>query len=81
MENEEKKKDNARRQAAYRKRRLKEGSDQRLNVILEQPAKQALDAIAHYYGVTNKSVVERLLLEAYAKLIEQIQIKQELAGS
>jgi len=35
-----KKKDNAKRQAEYRKRHIKEGSDQRLNVIEEALRRQ-----------------------------------------
>lgn len=54
------KKDNAKRQVEYRQRRLKEGSDQRLNVILGLNAKLALERIARHYGVTNKNVLERL---------------------
>ena len=72
-----KKKDNAKRQAEYRKRRLKEGSDQRLNVILDMHAKLALDRMAKHYGVTNKNVLERLLLEAQSQLIRQMDRQQQ----
>jgi len=68
---EEKKKAAARRQAEYRQRRLKDGSDQRLNVILALPARQALDMIAEHYGTTNKDAIERVLLEAQATLAQQ----------
>nr|WP_315430379.1 hypothetical protein [uncultured Albidiferax sp.] len=81
MLDEDKKKDNAKRQAAYRQRRLKEGSDRRLNVILELPAKQALDSIAAHYGVTNKSVVERVLLEAHTKLLQEIKDMEQSKNS
>lgn len=67
-----KKKDNAKRQAEYRKRHIKEGSDQRLNVILGLDAKLALERMAKHFGVTNKNVLERLLLEAQSRLIEDM---------
>lgn len=72
-----KKKDNAKRQAEYRKRHIKEGSDQRLNVILGLDAKRALDRMAKHYSVTNKNVLERLLLEAQSQLIEQMDGQQQ----
>jgi hypothetical protein len=72
-----KKKDNAKRQAEYRKRHIKEGSDQRLNVILGLDAKLALERMAKHYGVTNKNVLERLLLEAQSQLIEQMDGQQQ----
>ena len=61
-----KKKDNAKRQAEYRKRHMKEGSDQRLNVILGLDAKLALERMAKHGGVTNKSLLERVLLRPKA---------------
>ena len=72
-----KKKDNAKRQAEYRQRRLKEGSDQRLNVILDLHAKLALERMAKHYCVTNKNVLERLLLAAQSQLIEQMDAQQQ----
>ena len=64
-----KKKDNAKRQAEYRQRRLKEGSDQRLNVILDLHAKLALERMARHYGVSNKELLERVLLATQSQLI------------
>lgn len=72
-----KKKDNAKRQAEYRKRHIKEGSDQRLNVILGLDAKLALERMAKHYGVTNKNVLERLLLDAQSRLIEDMEDEQQ----
>lgn len=74
---EVKKTDNAKRQAEYRKRRLKEGSDQRLNVILDLHAKLALDRMANHYSVTNKSLLERLLLEAQSQLLTPMDEQQK----
>ncbi len=72
-----KKKDNAKRQAEYRKRHIKEGSDKRLNVILGLDAKLALERMAKHYGVTNKNVLERLLLEAQSRLLEDMEDEQQ----
>jgi DNA-directed RNA polymerase specialized sigma subunit len=72
-----KKKDNAKRQAEYRKRHMKEGSDQRLNVILGLDAKLALERMAKHDGVTNKSLLERVLLEAESRLLEDMDGEQQ----
>ena len=72
-----KKKDNAKRQAEYRKRHMKEGSDQRLNVILGLDAKLALERMAKHDGVTNKSLLERVLLEAQSRLLEDMDGEQQ----
>lgn len=61
---ESQKKDNAKRQAEYRKRHLKEGSAQRLNVILALDAKQALEVLAKRHGLSHKAILERLLIDA-----------------
>jgi hypothetical protein len=72
-----KKKDNAKRQAEYRKRHMKEGSDQRLNVILALDAKLALERMAKHNGVTNKNLLERVLLEAQSRLLEDMDGEQQ----
>ena len=72
-----KKKDNAKRQAEYRKRHMKEGSDQRLNVILGLDAKLALERMAKHDGVTNKSLLERVLLETQSRLLEAMDGEQQ----
>ena len=72
-----KKKDNAKRQAEYRQRHMKEGSDQRLNVILGLDAKLALERMAKHDGVTNKSLLERVLLEAQSRLLEDMDGEQQ----
>ena len=72
-----KKKDNAKRQAEYRQRHMKEGSDQRLNVILGLDAKLALERMAKHDGVTNKRLLERVLLEAQSRLLEDMDGEQQ----
>ena len=74
---ESQKKDNAKRQTEYRQRHIKEGSDQRLNVILGLDAKLALERMAKHAGVTNKSLLERVLLEAQSRLLEAMDGEQQ----
>ena len=70
------KKDNAKRQAEYRKRHLKEGTAQRLNVILSSDSKLALERLANHYGVTNKELLEQVLLEAQSQLLAGMDDEQ-----
>jgi hypothetical protein len=74
---ESQKKDNAKRQAEYRKRHIKEGSDQRLNVILDLKAKQALDRMAKLHRVSNKELLERVLLAAQNQLLADMDGEQQ----
>lgn len=76
---ESQKKANAKRQAEYRKRHIKEGSDQRLNVILDVKAKQALERMAQQAGVSNKELLERVLLAAQSQLIKDMNGEQQTA--
>lgn len=71
------KKANAKRQAEYRKRHIKEGSDQRLNVILDLQAKLALERMAKLHGVSNKELLERVLLEAQSQLLANLNDEQQ----
>ena len=71
------KKANAKRQAEYRKRHLKEGSDQRLNVILDLAAKLALERMAKLHGVSNKELLERVLLETQSQLLANMNDEQQ----
>lgn len=71
------KKANAKRQAEYRKRHIKEGSDQRLNVILDLQAKLALERMAKLQGVSNKELLERVLLEAQSQLLANLNTEQQ----
>lgn len=74
---ESRKKGNAKRQAEYRKRHIKEGSDQRLNVILDLQAKLALERMAKHYGVSNKELLERVLLETQSQLMADMDGEQQ----
>jgi hypothetical protein len=57
---------NAQRQADYRARHLKseDGQLQRLNLMIDLHAKRALERLASCYGVTQKSMLERLIQHA-----------------
>jgi hypothetical protein len=57
---------NAQRQADYRARHLKseDGQLQRLNLMIDLHAKCALERLASCYGVTQKSMLERLIQQA-----------------
>lgn len=57
---------NAQRQADYRVRHLKaeDAQLQRLNLMIDLHAKRALERLASCYGVTQKSMLERLIQQA-----------------
>ena len=59
-------KSNAQRQADYRLRHLKDESAQfeRLSLLVDLHAKRALERLACCYGVTQRAMLERLLLQA-----------------
>lgn len=75
-------KSNAERQAAYRARQLHDerSLDERLNTMVSVHAKRALERLAACshdratwtYGVTQRSVLERLLKEAESELVSQL---------
>ncbi|MBI3144480.1 MAG: hypothetical protein HYZ18_04275 [Pseudogulbenkiania sp.] len=64
---------NAQRQAAYRARHLKEesGSGERLNAVIDLHAKRALERVATCYGVTQRALLEHLLIEAERQAVAQ----------
>lgn len=57
---------NAQRQADYRQRHLKseDGHLQRLGLMVDLHAKLALQRLAHCYGVTQRSMLEGLIMQA-----------------
>ena len=57
---------NAQRQADYRARHLKDENSQleRLSLLVAFPAKRALERLACCYGVTQRAMLERLLMQA-----------------
>lgn len=65
---------NAERQAAYRERQLKDtsGSGERLSMIVDINAKKALERLATCYGMTQKGMLEKVLITAEQKTISSI---------
>jgi len=59
-------KSNAERQAAYRQRHLKDvdGNGERLSLLVDIHAKLALERLARRYAVTQRAMLERLIVEA-----------------
>lgn len=59
-------KSNAQRQADYRARHLKDENAQleRLSLLVDLHAKRALERLAGCYGVTQRAMLERLLMQA-----------------
>lgn len=57
---------NAQRQAAYRLKHLKDvdGQGERLNIIIDLHAKKALERLSSCYGVTQRAMIEKLLIDA-----------------
>jgi hypothetical protein len=62
------------RQAAYRQRHLKdlEGTLERLNMLVLLHAKRRLERLAACYGVTQRSLLERLLAEAERAALDRL---------
>ena len=70
-------KTNAQRQADYRARHLKDENAQleRLSLLVDLHAKRALERLAFCYGVTQRAMLERLLIQA--NLLAQEQAAQQ----
>ncbi len=62
---------NAERQRLYREQHLKSenGHASRLNTLVDDQAKLALERIASYYGVTQRAALEQVLLEEQAGIL------------
>jgi hypothetical protein len=66
---------NAELQAAYRARHLADeaGRGERLNAVIDQSAKRALDRLAACYGTTHRAILERLLREAESGALDRAE--------
>lgn len=71
-------KSNAERQAAYRTRHLKDedGKGERLNLVIDLHAKRALERLAACYGVTQKAMLERILVEAERAALASMPVSE-----
>jgi hypothetical protein len=64
---------NAQRQADYRQRHLQseDGHLQRLSLMVDLHAKLALQRLAHCYGVTQRSMLEGLIMQAQHLAVDE----------
>jgi len=64
---------NAQRQADYRQRHLQseDGHLQRLGLMVDLHAKLALQRLAHCYGVTQRSMLEGLIMQAQRVAVDE----------
>jgi hypothetical protein len=67
---------NASRQSAYRKRHLQdeEGHCERINQVVSLHAKRALERLAKCYGVTQRALLERLLVDAETETVNRVSL-------
>lgn len=65
---------NAERQAAYRVRHLKDegGKGERLNLVIDLHAKHALERLSTCYAVTQRAMLERILVEVERATLDGI---------
>lgn len=70
---------NAERQKAYRQRRGYAGDngERRINTWVSTAASIALQRLAVSYGVTNRDMLEKLLLEAQEKRIAELESEED----
>lgn len=62
------------RQAAYRSRRHDGEGDRRLNTWLSNQAACALRRLAHHQGLSQRSVLEQLVIAADQTLLETLEL-------
>ena len=74
---------NAQRQAAYRARHLKSADvlDERLNLMIDLHAKCALERLALCYGVTQRALLQSLLIQAQRVVIQRLNAMPELPNA
>ena len=71
---------NAQRQADYRRRHLQDPDSrtppvERLNTVVSLKAKRTLERLASCYGVTQKTILEKILARIERELLEQPQLR------
>ena len=69
----------AERQAAYRKQRATAGEngERRINTWVATSAALALGRLAKRYGVTQREMLERLILEANQQIVKSLDIDSQ----
>ena len=70
---------NAERQAAYRARHLKDenGTDERLNLLVDIHAKRALERLAARYSVTQRVMLQTLITDAEKALVNTLSSNEQ----
>lgn len=73
---------NADRQAAYRKRRAEAGEngERRLNTWVTTGASLALARLARHHGISQRAMLERLIVQADDAILQQIELESEEWG-
>ncbi|CAI2154331.1 Uncharacterised protein [Serratia fonticola] len=66
-------KTNAQRQAEYRARRRRDGVSTHLNIEVSLIAHFALERLAHHHGLTQRQMLERLLIEPDEALCKSLE--------
>jgi hypothetical protein len=69
----------AQRQAAYRKRRPEAGDngERRLNTWLSTGAALALKRLAAHHGMTQRQILEQMLISAEDEILEELRSNDE----
>jgi len=62
----------AQRQAAYRQRHLRDGTESRISIVVSATAKAGLERLAVRYGVTQREALERALRLAEEQALAEI---------
>jgi hypothetical protein len=72
-------KSGAQRQAEYRQRHLKAETStlERLNLLVQVSAKRQLERLAYCYGVTQRTMLEKLLAEAERATLKSLSPEQQ----
>ena len=70
---------NAERQAAYRARHLKDenGTDERLNLLVDIHTKRALERLATRYSVTQRAMLQTLITDAEKALVNTLSSNEQ----
>ena len=64
----------AEKQARYRQKHLKDGTRERLQLVIDLHAKRALERLAHHNGLTQSAMLEKLVID------EQTRVTSGLRG-
>ena len=66
-------KSNSERQREYRQRQKDDCKTERLNIVVDLNAKRAIERMATCYGVTQREVLERIVMDAERTLLGSLE--------